>query len=188
MCSANHSGRAAFRERLRALGYADVPDDRFNDAFTRFKDLADRKKTIFDEDIVALVDDEIGRDHDRIRFVALEIWAGSRRRPRAAIELEVDGAEATADAEGDGPVDATFRALHQAFRHNATLKLFSVAAVTEGTDAQAPRHRPARGKRQAGRRPRQRHRYHRRRRPRYIHALNKLLVKRARTAPDMLSA
>ncbi len=183
-----HSGRAAFRERLRALGHDNIEDSRFNEAFRRFKDLADRKKTVFDEDIIALVDDEIGRDHDRVKFIALDVMAGSRRRARASIELDVDGICHSATAEGDGPVDATFNALRQAFTHTAELQLFSVGAVTEGTDAQArcTVRLEENGKLVDGQgadtdtivaaaRA-------------YIHALNKLLVKRARTEPASLSA
>src|SRR3712207_9225849 len=74
-----HSGRAAFRDKLRALGYT-VGDNQLNDAFRRFKDLADRKKVVYDEDIVALVDDEIVRDYDRIRLSALTVATGMGTR------------------------------------------------------------------------------------------------------------
>ena len=183
-----HSGRAAFRDKLRALGYDDVGENRLNDAFRRFKDLADRKKVVYDEDIIALVDDEVLRDHERIRFVSLEVWAGSKAKPRAVIEVEVDGARHAAEAHGDGPVDATFNAIHQVFAHEASLRLFSVGAITEGTDAQArvTVRLEENGKMVDGQgadtdtivaaaRA-------------YIHALNKLLVKRARTEPAALSA
>ncbi len=86
-----HSGRAAFRDKLRAMGYGEVGDNQLNDAFRRFKDLADRKKVVYDEDIAALVDDEVLRDHERIRFVSLDLRAGSKAPPRAELELEVDG-------------------------------------------------------------------------------------------------
>ena len=72
-----HSGRAAFRDKLKTMGYV-IGDNKLNDAFRRFKDLADRKKVVFDEDIVALVDDEVMRDHERIRFVSLDLHAGSK--------------------------------------------------------------------------------------------------------------
>jgi 2-isopropylmalate synthase len=183
-----HSGRAAFRDKLRALGYGDVGDNQLNDAFARFKDLADRKKTVFDEDIVALVDDEVGRDHQRIRFIALDVHSGSKTKAQATIELEVDGTSQTATAQGDGPVDATFIALRQVFAHDATLVLYSVGAITDGTDAQArvTVRLSENGKLVDGQgadtdtivasaRA-------------YIHALNKLLVKRARTEPASLSA
>jgi 2-isopropylmalate synthase len=182
-----HSGRAAFRDKLNTLGYR-IGDNQLNDAFRRFKDLADRKKVVFDDDIVALVDDEVMRDHARIRFISLDLHAGSKSPPRAEMELEVDGVVHTSTATGDGPVDATFRAIQQIFPHTANLVLFSVGAVTEGTDAQAKTtvRLEENGKLVDGQgadtdtivasaRA-------------YIHALNKLMVKRARTEPAALSA
>jgi 2-isopropylmalate synthase len=182
-----HSGRAAFRDRLDQLGYK-VGQNQLNDAFRRFKDLADRKKVVFDEDIVALVDDEVVRDHERVRFVSLDLHAGSKGPAKAALELEVDGTMQTATAHGNGPVDATFNAIQQIFPHTANLVLFSVGAVTEGTDAQAKTtvRLEENGKMVDGQgadsdtivasaRA-------------YVHALNKLLVKRERTEPTALSA
>ena len=183
-----HSGRAAFRDKLRALGYGELGDNQLNDAFRRFKDLADRKKAVYDEDIVALVDDEVLRDHDRIRFVAMEVRAGTRSPPLATLELEVDGVSETAEATGDGAIDASFNAIRALFAHDAVLKLYSVGAVTDGTDAQArvTVRLEEDGKLVDGQgtdldtvvastRA-------------YVHALNKLLVKRTRTAPQALSA
>ncbi len=183
-----HSGRAAFRDKLQTLGYGAIGDNQMNDAFRRFKDLADRKKVVYDDDLVALVDDEVGRGHDRIRFVSLDIIAGSRGPARATLELELDGVTHQADAVGDGPVDATFNAIRAIFPHEARLLLFSVGAVTEGTDAQAKTtvRLEENGKMVDGQgadtdtivasaRA-------------YVHALNKLLVKRARTEPAALSA
>jgi 2-isopropylmalate synthase len=182
-----HSGRAAFRDKLKTLGYS-IGDNQLNDAFRRFKDLADRKKVVFDDDIVALVDDEVMRDHERIRFVSLDLRAGSKAPPQAELELEVDGASRRASATGDGPVDATFKAIQEIFPHNANLVLFSVGAVTGGTDAQAKTtvRLEEDGKMVDGQgadtdtivasaRA-------------YVHALNKLLVKRLRTKPQALSA
>jgi 2-isopropylmalate synthase len=182
-----HSGRAAFRDKLRSLGY-EIGDNQLNVAFRRFKDIADRKKVVYDEDIVALVDDEVMRDHERIRFVSLDVHAGSKGPQRAELELEVDGAVKHAVATGDGPVDATFRAIREIFPHEANLVLFSVGAVTEGTDAQAKTtvRLEENGKLVDGQgadldtivasaRA-------------YVHALNKLLVKRVRTEPQALSA
>ena len=181
-----HSGRAAFRDKLRALGYGELGDNQLNDAFRRFKDLADRKKIVYDEDISALVDDEVVRDHQRVRFVALDVMAGSRKPARAELDIEVDGKPVHAESVGDGPVDATFNALRSAFPHEAVLVLFTVGAVTEGTDAQARTsvRLDENGKLVDGQgadtdtivsaaRA-------------YIHALNKLLVKRARTEPAAL--
>ncbi len=178
-----HSGRAAFRDKLAGLGYAGLGDNQLNDAFRRFKDLADRKKVVYDDDLVALVDDTLGHTEDRVRFTALDVRAGSRGPAHAELELEVDGEARSAAASGDGPVDAAFNAIRGVFPHEAELLLFSVGAVTEGTDAQA---RTTVRLQEAGKmvdgqgadtdtivsavRA-------------YVHALNKLLVKRARTEP-----
>jgi 2-isopropylmalate synthase len=177
-----HSGRAAFRDRLKALGY-EIGDNQLNDAFRRFKDLADRKKVVYDEDIAALVDDEVNRAHDRIRLVALTVAAGLGVKPMATLALEVDGERREGMASGDGAVDATFNALRAAFPHEVLLKLFAVQSVTGGTDAQArvTVRLEEKGKLVDGQgadtdtivasaRA-------------YVHALNKLLVKRERTEP-----
>ena len=182
-----HSGRAAFRDKLNTLGY-NIGDNQLNDAFRRFKDLADRKKVVFDDDVVALVDDEVMRDHERVRFVSLDLHAGSKHPPRAELELEIDGVVKTGVSSGDGPVDATFKAIQTIFPHTANLVLFSVAAVTEGTDAQAKTtvRLEENGKLVDGQgadtdtivasaRA-------------YVHALNKLLVKRERTEPVALAS
>jgi len=183
-----HSGRAAFRDKLSSLGYGDLGDNALNDAFRRFKDLADRKKIVYDDDIVALVDDEVMRDHQRIRFVDLELWAGSKAKPRALLELEIDGEKQAAESHGDGPVDATFNAIRAIFPHEAELRLFSVGAVTEGTDAQAKCSvRLEEGGKLVDGQGADTDTIVAAARA-YIHALNKLLVKRARTEPAALSA
>ena len=130
------SGRHAFREKLRSLGY-ELPDDMLKEAFERFKDLADRKREIFDDDLIALVDDELGTEGDRIRFVSLQVIAGSKGPQQATLELEVDGEIQAETVTGNGPVDATFKAVRALFPNQARLKLYQVHAVTEGTDAQA---------------------------------------------------
>ena len=183
-----HSGRAAFRDKLQAMGYAALGDNKLNDAFRRFKDLADRKKVVYDEDIVALVDDEVGRDHQRVRFVSLDVRAGSRGPQTAELELEIDGVVSHAHASGDGPVDATFNAIRTVFPHEAKLVLFSVGAVTEGTDAQAKTTvRLEEGGKMVDGQGADTDTIVASARA-YIHALNKLLVKRARTEPVALSA
>ncbi|MBL4615624.1 MAG: 2-isopropylmalate synthase, partial [Magnetovibrio sp.] len=130
-----HSGRHAFKEKLKDLGY-DIGDNAVEVAFKGFKDLADKKKDVFDEDIVALVDDEI-RGNDHIKFVSLAIVCGSAGPASADLVLDVDGEQVQGKATGDGPVDATFGALKTLFPHEAVLQLYQVQAVTEGTDAQA---------------------------------------------------
>ncbi|MEM6852218.1 MAG: 2-isopropylmalate synthase, partial [Pseudomonadota bacterium] len=131
-----HSGRHAFRNKLKELGY-ELGDNRLEDAFTRFKELADRKKHVYDEDLVALVDDEIAHGADRMKVVALKVVAGTGGPQTAELTMEIDGAEAAAVAEGNGPVDAVFNAIRKLTPHAASLTLYQVHAVTEGTDAQA---------------------------------------------------
>ncbi|MDP9104111.1 MAG: 2-isopropylmalate synthase [Pseudomonadota bacterium] len=183
-----HSGRAAFRAKLKEIGYGDLGDNQINDAFTRFKDLADKKKTVFEEDIIALVDDAAVRDHERVSLVDMTVWTGSRGQARAHMTLEIDGQRSVAEAHGDGGVDAAFKAIHALFPHEAELRLFSVGAVTEGTDAQAKTtvRLEEDGRLVDGQgadtdtivaavRA-------------YVHALNKLLVKRERSIPEAISA
>jgi len=130
------SGRNAFRTKLQELGY-ELGDNAMNDAFERFKTLADNKKEVFDEDIMALVDDEVARAHHRIRFLSLDIHAGSKGPPSATLEIAIDGTPAAATATGNGPVDAVFNAVKALVPHRATLQLYQVSAITHGTDAQA---------------------------------------------------
>ncbi|SOD96208.1 2-isopropylmalate synthase [Caenispirillum bisanense] len=131
-----HSGRHAFRDKVKALGY-DLGDNRLNDAFKRFKDLADVKKEVFDEDIVALIDDQLIRARDRIKVVDLAVVCGTKGPQTATLTLEIDGDSKTTTAEGDGPVDATFKAIKQLCGATPRLQLYQVHAVTQGTDAQA---------------------------------------------------
>jgi 2-isopropylmalate synthase len=131
-----HSGRNAFRTKLRELGY-ELGENAFEDAFNRFKALADRKKHVYDEDIEALVDEEIAHAHDRMKVVALQVIAGTTGPQSATLTLDIDGAQQTVHANGNGPVDATFAAIQQLVPHTAKLELYQVHAVTEGTDAQA---------------------------------------------------
>ena len=131
-----HSGRNAFRSKLEELGYK-LSDNQLEDAFVRFKDLADRKKLVYDEDIEALVDQNLASAHDRIKLVSLSVVAGTRGPQRATMKLDIDGARITEEAEGNGPVDATFNCIKALVPHEAKLELYQVHAVTEGTDAQA---------------------------------------------------
>ncbi|HEY5071954.1 MAG TPA: 2-isopropylmalate synthase [Caulobacteraceae bacterium] len=131
-----HSGRHAFREKLKALGY-DLGQNALNEAFGRFKDLADKKKHVFDDDLIALVDHALARGAERIQVKALRVVAGTEGPQEASLTLVIDGAESSATATGDGPVDAVFNAIQTLAPHAAVLRLFQVHAVTEGTDAQA---------------------------------------------------
>ena len=131
-----HSGRAAFRAKLKELGY-EPGENALEDAFTRFKALADRKKHIYDEDIESLVDEGLAHTHDRMKVTALQVIAGTVGPQSATLTLEIDGQSRTLQATGNGPVDATFNAIRGLVPHEATLELYQVHAVTEGTDAQA---------------------------------------------------
>jgi len=131
-----HSGRHAFREKLKDLGF-ELGDNAFEDAFKRFKDLADRKKHVFDEDIEALVEDQATIAAESIRIVSLTIIAGTQGPQKATLTLDVEGKEVTKETTGNGPVDAIFNAIHAIVPHTAKLSLYQVQAVTEGTDAQA---------------------------------------------------
>ena len=132
-----HSGRAAFRQKLEELGYS-LGDNAFQDAFGRFKQLADAKKAVYDEDIVALVDDEVLRGHDAIQVKEVEIYCGSNGPQRAILTLEVNGEEKTVTSRGNGPVDALFNAIRMIVPHESSaLERYEVHAVTGGTDAQA---------------------------------------------------
>ncbi|MBN8532112.1 MAG: 2-isopropylmalate synthase [Alphaproteobacteria bacterium] len=131
-----HSGRHAFKDRLRDLGI-DLGDNALEDAFNRFKDLADKKKEVYDEDILALVDTRFGKEATRYGFHSLQVVCGTGGTQAAYVEMTVDGHEHLAKAEGTGPVDAIFKAIRKLVPHEAKLKLYQVHAVTQGTDAQA---------------------------------------------------
>jgi 2-isopropylmalate synthase len=130
-----HSGRAALRAKLATLGI-ELADNQLNDVFVRFKDLADRKKEVFDDDLLALVHQNDAED-DRLRLKSLAVVCGTTGPQKADMVLEIDGKDASVSATGDGPVDATFNAVKALFPHDARLQLYQVHAVTEGTDAQA---------------------------------------------------
>jgi len=182
-----HSGRHAFKMKLKELGF-ELGDNAVNDAFRRFKDLADRKKDVYDEDIVALVDDEVVRGHDRVKFVSLQVIAGSKGPQSAELELDIDGKRQLAKTTGNGPVDATFNAIKAMVPHTARLQLYQVHAVTEGTDAQAEvsvrLEENGKSVNGQGADPDTLVASARA----YIHALNKLLTKREKTAPAAMSA
>ncbi len=131
-----HSGRHAFRDKIKSLGY-ELADNQVEVAFGRFKDLADKKKHIFDDDIVALIDDEVAKGVDSVKLVSLRVVAGTEGPQIAHLSLEIDGETSEIESTGDGPVDAVFNAVKALVPHNAVLQLYQVHAVTEGTDAQA---------------------------------------------------
>ena len=132
-----HSGRHAFRDKLSDMGYVDVTDDIINTAFGKFKVLADKKKHIYDEDIAALVDDSLVTEDNVIKLKSLKVYAGTGEPQKADMTLEVFGEVKSASETGDGPVDAIFKCIKKLYAHDVKLLLYNVHAVTEGTDAQA---------------------------------------------------
>jgi 2-isopropylmalate synthase len=134
-----HSGRHAFKDKLSDLGYSDVTDDVVQAAFGKFKILADKKKHIYDEDIVALVDDSLIIDNkiNAINLKSLKVFAGTGEPQRADMTLDVFGDIKKTSQTGDGPVDAIFKCIKDLYPHDVKLSLYQVHAVTEGTDAQA---------------------------------------------------
>ncbi|MEO1773559.1 MAG: 2-isopropylmalate synthase [Pseudomonadota bacterium] len=179
-----HSGRHAFRTKLEELG-VEIGDNALQEAFVRFKALADRKKEIYDDDILALVSEtQAGDAAERIKLKFLRVICGTEAPQSADIILEIDGKEHRYTANGDGPVDAAFAAVKALVPHEARLELYQVHAVTEGTDAQATVsvRMSENGKITtaqssdtdtvvASARA-------------YVHALNKLLIRREKSAPD----
>lgn len=132
-----HSGRAALRAKLNDLGY-EPGDNQLKDIFVRFKALADRKKEVYDEDLIALMQDtQTGEASDRVQVKFLRVICGTEAPQSADLTLTVDGVDQQVTATGDGPVDATFNAIKSIFPTKARLELYQVHAVTEGTDAQA---------------------------------------------------
>ena len=130
-----HSGRAALRSKLSELGF-ELGDNQLKDVFVRFKALADQKKEIYDEDLIALM--QVGSDvEDRIKLAALKVSCGMDLEKSAEMTLVIDGETQATRQTGDGPVDAAFNAVKALFAHSARLQLYQVSAVTEGTDAQA---------------------------------------------------
>jgi 2-isopropylmalate synthase len=137
MVMGKHSGRAAFRARLQELGIVLDGEEAVNAAFARFKDLADKKHEIFDEDLQALVsDEEAAQVSEHYRLVAMGAHSETGAMPVARVILSVGGKEQQADSQGGGPVDATFKAIEQIVHSETELQLYSVNNITSGTDAQ----------------------------------------------------
>ena len=130
-----HSGRAALKAKMKDLGY-ELADNQLADVFVRFKELADRKKEVFDEDLIALMSAG-GEAHDKLKVKFLRVICGTEAPQSADLTLTIDGTDHQVTKTGDGPVDAVFNAVKALFPHNARLNLYQVHAVTGGTDAQA---------------------------------------------------
>jgi 2-isopropylmalate synthase len=130
-----HSGRHAFVDRLRTLGIA-TQDLDMNKAFDRFKALADKKKSVYDEDLMAIVAEESVRVPDRYELSYLNVTSSSEDVPQATVRVRVDGEERVEHATGDGMVDACYKAIAKATGTHCKLERYAVKAITGGTDAQ----------------------------------------------------
>lgn len=131
-----HSGRHAFADKLKDLGY-ELGDNAFQECFRRFKELGDRKKNIYDEDIVALVDDEVATWANRMQVISANTYSSSNGTAVCDLTMTIDGDKVKTVTYGSGPVDAAFNAVKELIDMNPRLQLFQVHAVTQGTDAQA---------------------------------------------------
>jgi 2-isopropylmalate synthase len=137
MVLGKHSGRNAFRSRMQELGVSFASEEHLNDAFVRFKDLADKKHEIYDEDLQALVTEaNLEAENERVNLVALKVCSETGETPNAAVTLKVDGEERKASAPGGGPVDASFKAIESIVNSGTELLLYSVNNITSGTDSQ----------------------------------------------------
>jgi 2-isopropylmalate synthase len=131
------SGRAALASRLDELGIKFDSKEAFNDVFVRFKALADKKREIYDEDLQALVSDvHMGAEEDALTLVDLEVLSKSGQLPEAKLTIRYQNKEHSADGTGDGAVDAIFKAIEKLVNSETQLQLYSVNAVTQGTDSQ----------------------------------------------------
>jgi 2-isopropylmalate synthase len=129
-----HSGRHAFRERVKTLGYF-LTEDEINLTFKRFKDLADRKKTVFDEDIDAIIAEEVLRTAETYKLLSMTVMSGSDVVPTATVRIEIDGVEYHGAELGNGPVDAIYNTIMKLTGRTPNLLRFSISAITGGTDA-----------------------------------------------------
>jgi 2-isopropylmalate synthase len=135
MVMGKHSGRHAFKSRLAELGYPDLSDEQVQKAFERFKVLADKKKTIFDEDLAAIVEDEMAMIPEAFVFDSMEVISGTETTPNAMVRLLKSGKPTTVKAKGDGPVDAAYIAIDKITKMKPELLHYGIKSITGGTDA-----------------------------------------------------
>jgi len=137
MVLGKHSGRNALRSRLTELGVLFETEEELNAAFARFKELADKKHEIYDEDLQALVTDaSVSGGNERFKLISMKVCSETGETPNAVVTLGIDGNEATASCLGSGPVDAAFKAMESIIQSGCDLQLYSVNNITSGTDAQ----------------------------------------------------
>jgi 2-isopropylmalate synthase len=132
-----HSGRNAFKNRMAELNISFDSEEELNEVFTRFKTLADKKHDIYDEDLLALINEaNFETENETIKLVSLRVCCETGETPNATMTLNIDGEERQSEASGDGPVDACFKAIEKLTETGVQLQLYSVNAITTGTDSQ----------------------------------------------------
>jgi 2-isopropylmalate synthase len=131
-----HSGRNAFRTRLKEIGLDIGSEENLNEAFQRFKELADKKHEIYDEDLQAIIANSLGADHEQFKIISMKVVTETGEVPKADVILSVNGEEKPGHAEGDGPVDASIKAIESVIHSGSKLLLYSVTSITGGTDSQ----------------------------------------------------
>jgi 2-isopropylmalate synthase len=137
MVLGKHSGRNAFKTRMKELNIDFESEQELNDTFSRFKDLADKKHEIFDEDLQALVaETNWSAENEHFKLISLKVCSETGETPNASMVLDIGGNEVSASSDGSGPVDAAFRAIETVVNSDTELQLYSVNAITSGTDAQ----------------------------------------------------
>ncbi len=137
MVLGKHSGRNAFRTRLQELGITLASEEELNETFSRFKALADKKHEIYDEDLQALVSEtSLAAENETVKLIYVRVCSETGETPKAAVTVSVDGQEQACEAQGSGPVDATFKAIESVVGSGADLQLYSVNNITSGTDSQ----------------------------------------------------
>ncbi|RMG74330.1 MAG: 2-isopropylmalate synthase, partial [Nitrospirae bacterium] len=129
-----HSGRHAFKERLRELGY-ELSQEELDKAFERFKKICDQKKYIFDEDLEVLVSEEVKKVPEVFSLVSLKVHSGTESKPTSTVVMIIRGERKETTETGDGPVDATYRAIAKLTETTSSLEKFEVKGITGGTDA-----------------------------------------------------
>ena len=136
MVLGKHSGRNAFRSRLEELGITFENEEELNKIFSQFKELADKKHEVYDEDLQALVSDTVQGREERIKLLSLKVGRETGVMPEAEVVLKIDGQQKSANAKGGGPVDATYKAIEEMVKSGCNLQLYSVNNITDGTDSQ----------------------------------------------------
>ena len=136
MVLGKHSGRNAFRTRLEELGIIFKDEEELNKIFSQFKELADKKHEVYDDDLQALVSDTIQGANEAIKLISLKVGTETGTKPEAIVELTIDGKKKLASAKGGGPVDATYKAIESMVKSGCNLQLYSVNNITDGTDSQ----------------------------------------------------